>query len=112
MARQRGAGLPIAAGSCRITGVDGLTARQVEVLDLAAHGLSGRQIARHLGISARTVEGHFSKMRQRTGARSEAELTAHGVAAGLLTLGPAPARRNGIPERNTHARPPPDAGAG
>ncbi|HEY1919775.1 MAG TPA: recombinase family protein [Streptosporangiaceae bacterium] len=89
----------------------GLTTRQVEILELAAHGLSGRQIGRHLGISARTVEGHFSNMRQRTGACSEAELTAYGVAAGLLDLGSPSAEHNKVPERGA-AHPPLDLNAG
>ena len=61
-----------------------LTARQAEVLQLAAYGLSSKQIAHHLGISARTVEDHFSAMRQRTGAHSQGELIAHGTAVGLV----------------------------
>jgi DNA-binding CsgD family transcriptional regulator len=61
-----------------------LTGRQVEVLQLAARGLSGKQIARHLGISVRTVEDHFSAMRQRTGAHSQGELIAYGTATGLV----------------------------
>jgi DNA invertase Pin-like site-specific DNA recombinase len=72
-----------------------LTARQAEVLQLAARGLSGKQIGRHLGISVRTVEGHFSGMRQRTGARSDGELIAHAVAAGFVTPAPVPALRPG-----------------
>jgi DNA invertase Pin-like site-specific DNA recombinase/DNA-binding CsgD family transcriptional regulator len=66
-------------------GVMRLTARQVEILELAAQGLSGKQIGRYLDISVRTVEGHFSDMRQRTGARNDVELVAYGVAAGLVT---------------------------
>lgn len=98
---------PAVTGPGRITS---LTSRQVEVLELAAHGLSGRQIGRRLGISARTVEGHFSKMRRRTGARSEAELTAYGVAAGLITIGSARARPGVIPAREA-ASPRPWPGA-
>jgi site-specific recombinase XerD/DNA-binding CsgD family transcriptional regulator len=64
-----------------------LTARQAEVLRLAGWGLSGKQIAHHLGISVRTVEDHFSAMRQRTGARSQGELIACGTAAGLVKPG-------------------------
>ena len=56
------------------------------MLQLAACGLSGKQIARHLGISVRTVEDHFSAMRQRTGAHSQGELIAYGAAAGLVKL--------------------------
>lgn len=61
-----------------------LTARQAEVLQLAARGLSGKQIAHHLGISTRTVEDHFRRMRQRTGACSQGELIAYGTASGLV----------------------------
>jgi LuxR family maltose regulon positive regulatory protein/two-component system response regulator NreC len=75
---------PEAGGNTR------LTTRQAEILKLAAGGLSGKQIARHLGISVRTVEDHFRRMRQRTGARSDAELVAYGVAAGIVAPGPAP----------------------
>jgi DNA invertase Pin-like site-specific DNA recombinase len=51
--------------------------------------LSGKQIARQLGISVRTVEDHFSAMRQRTGTHSREELIANGVAAGWVKPVPA-----------------------
>jgi len=38
---------------------DGLSARQAECLRLAGEGLSSRQIARRLGVSARTVDDHI-----------------------------------------------------
>jgi DNA-binding CsgD family transcriptional regulator len=60
-----------------------LTSRQAEVLRLAAAGLVAKEIARRLGISIRTVEGHFGVMRQRTGARTMAELAAWGAARGI-----------------------------
>jgi DNA-binding NarL/FixJ family response regulator len=63
-----------------------LSRRQSEVLCLAACGLSGKQIARELQISTRTVQDHFSRLRQRTGARSQAELMVIAAAAGLLEL--------------------------
>jgi hypothetical protein len=59
------------------------------VLRLAARGLPGKQIARHLGISTQTVEDHFRAMRQHTGAHSQGELIAYGAAAGVLWPGPA-----------------------
>jgi DNA-binding NarL/FixJ family response regulator len=61
-----------------------LSKRQSEVLNLAARGLSGKQIARELKISPRTVADHFSRLRQRTGAHSQAELIVVAVAAGFL----------------------------
>jgi DNA-binding CsgD family transcriptional regulator len=81
MAGQRGIHQAAEPGSATAMS---LTARQAEVLRLAQGGLSGKQIARHLGISVRTVEDHFSAMRQRTGAHSQGELIAHGAAAGLV----------------------------
>jgi DNA invertase Pin-like site-specific DNA recombinase/DNA-binding CsgD family transcriptional regulator len=78
-----------------------LTVRQTEVLRLAARGLPGKQIARHLGISARTVEDHFSAMRQRTGSRSQGELIAYGAAAGVLGSEPAH-----VPETAVSGTPP------
>lgn len=38
---------------------DGLSARQADCLRLAGQGLSSRQIARRLGLSARTVDDHI-----------------------------------------------------
>ncbi|HEY4464462.1 MAG TPA: recombinase family protein [Streptosporangiaceae bacterium] len=87
MATLRAADQPIARGT---GGASYLTIRQAEVLKLAAGGLSGKQIARYLRISVRTVEDHFSKMRQRTGARTNGELVAYGVAAGIVPSGLGP----------------------
>jgi DNA-binding CsgD family transcriptional regulator len=61
-----------------------LTPRQIAVLQLAAYGLSGGQIARRLGISVRTVHDHFNRMRERTGTRTGSELIAQAVAEGLV----------------------------
>jgi FixJ family two-component response regulator len=49
--------------------------------------LSGKQIARHLGVSVRTIEDYFSAMRQQTGTHSRGELIAYAVAAGLVKPG-------------------------
>jgi DNA invertase Pin-like site-specific DNA recombinase/DNA-binding CsgD family transcriptional regulator len=83
-----------------------LTGRQAEVLRLAGRGLSGKQIAHQLGISVRTVEDHFSAMRQRTGAHSQGELIAYGTAAGLVKPGP------GVPEWVISGTPGSPAGSG
>jgi DNA-binding CsgD family transcriptional regulator len=53
-----------------------LTRRQAQVIELAAQGLSGKQIARCLGLSRRTVEDHFAAARHRLGAATMAELVA------------------------------------
>lgn len=74
-------------GAPRNFGISDLTPRQIEVLRLAAAGFSGKQIARRLGVSVRTVEGHFTRMRQRTGARNTGELVARGLTAGIVIPG-------------------------
>lgn len=53
-----------------------VTSRQLEVLELAIGGLSRKEIARVLGVSVRTVEDRFERLRGRTGARNDAQLAA------------------------------------
>ncbi|HLJ01427.1 MAG TPA: response regulator [Bradyrhizobium sp.] len=52
----------------------GLSARQRQVMELAANGLSSKEIARRLEISAKTVENHRAWVMERIGARNLAEL--------------------------------------
>jgi two-component system response regulator FixJ len=54
--------------------VAGLTDRQRQVMELAASGLSNKEIALRLGISPRTVENHRAWMMERVGARNLADL--------------------------------------
>ncbi len=68
-------------------GAGHLTNREIEVLRLAAMGLSSNEIARKLGISPRTVDDHLSVMRQRVGAADRGELIARCYAAEILLLG-------------------------
>jgi NarL family two-component system response regulator LiaR len=67
-------------------GLDPLTERELEVLKLAAKGMSNRDIARHLSLSIRTIQAHlstvFSKMQ--VGSRTEAVVQA--LQKGWLTL--------------------------
>jgi len=53
----------------------GLTAREVEVLRLAAQGLSYAQIAERLIISARTVDAHLRSIYGKLGVTSRNEAT-------------------------------------
>jgi FixJ family two-component response regulator len=58
-----------------------LTAREREVLAAAARGLHAKEIARELGISARTVEVHKTRIMAKLGARNVAELVRFALAA-------------------------------
>ena len=53
----------------------GITHRQEQVLDLLVKGMSNKQIGRALGISARTVETHLSRLRLKTGTPNRAALS-------------------------------------
>jgi len=57
-----------------------LTAREREVLDHAAKGLHAKEIARVLGISARTVEVHKARIMAKLGARNVSELVRFALA--------------------------------
>jgi DNA-binding NarL/FixJ family response regulator len=48
-----------------------LTRRQQEILALVARGLPGKQVARHLGISPKTVEHHKSRIFARLGVANQ-----------------------------------------
>ncbi|HEY7199910.1 MAG TPA: LuxR C-terminal-related transcriptional regulator [Candidatus Dormibacteraeota bacterium] len=58
-----------------------LTAREVEVAQLVAQGLTNRQIAMRLSISERTAEGHVERIRKKLAAHARREI-ADWVAAG------------------------------
>ena len=64
-----------------------LTAREVQVLLLAAAGLTSRAIGHKLGISPRTVEDHLTIMRKHAGACDAAELVARCYAAEVFAPG-------------------------
>ncbi len=56
-----------------------LTAREMEVLRLVATGLSDAQVARHLGISTRTVSKHLVSIYTKLGVRSRTAATRYAL---------------------------------
>lgn len=67
-------------------GLDQITERELEVLGLAARGLSNRDIARELSISVRTVQTHLSNVFSKVGVSSRTEAVMYGLRSGLITL--------------------------
>lgn len=65
-----------------------LTPREVSVLELVAAGLTARQIAGQLGISARTVDNRKQSAFAKLGVSSQAEAVARALSEGRLGPGP------------------------
>lgn len=63
-----------------------LTAREREVLQLVAEGLSTKEIAGRLGLSGKTVESHRQQLMEKLDLHSVAELTKYAVREGLTAL--------------------------
>jgi len=60
--------------SLYVPGCEPLTAREREVLARLAIGETNKEIARYLGLSARTIEGYRAGIMRKVGARTAAEL--------------------------------------
>ena len=66
--------------------IDGLTAREVEVLKLVAAGLMNRQIAERLAVSTRTVDAHLRSIYAKLGVKSRSSATRFAVDHHLAQL--------------------------
>lgn len=60
--------------SLYVPGCEPLTGREREVLERIAVGETNKEAARHLGLSARTIEGYRASIMRKVGARNAAEL--------------------------------------
>lgn len=63
-----------------------LTSRQREILQLVAEGHTSKEIASLLNVSLKTVEYHKSRLMERLGLRTTAELVRHAIRRGLVSL--------------------------
>ena len=85
------AGHRVARGAAR---PDGLTSREIEVLRLLAQGLSNREIAVRLVISAKTASHHVEHIYAKTGTANRARASLYAARHGLIgppEASPAPA---------------------
>jgi two-component system response regulator NreC len=63
-----------------------LTAREREVLQLAAEGKTSGEIAARLHISHRTVENHRANVMRKLGLKNQSELVCYALRRGLIPL--------------------------
>jgi DNA-binding NarL/FixJ family response regulator len=68
-----------------VSGVDGLSARELEVLSLVACGRSNRDIGAELHLSALTVKSHLARIARKLGTGDRAEMVAVALRAGAIT---------------------------
>ncbi len=68
--------------------LDGLTAREVDVLRLLAAGLSNREIAEMLVVSVRTVERHVDNIYGKIGVRGRRNARRYAREHGLIAPAP------------------------
>jgi len=63
-----------------------LSPRELEVLNLAARGLTNKEIAYRLGISDRTTQFHMNSIFNKTGTNSRTEIVALAVQNGWVEI--------------------------
>jgi DNA-binding NarL/FixJ family response regulator len=64
----------------------GLTPRQHSILSLIAKGLTNKEIASHLNLSARTIEMHVALALERLNCRTRSEAVSRATSQGLFGL--------------------------
>ena len=70
--------------STRATGADGLSGREVEVLQLVGDGRSNKEIGEVLGLSALTVKSHLARIARKLGTGDRAEMVVVAMRAGVV----------------------------
>ena len=77
----------------RIERPAGLTEREAEVVGLLARGLQTKQVARALGISAKTADRHVQNAYAKIGVSTRAAATLFAMEHGLAAWGELPIAR-------------------
>ena len=80
--QQLTSGRPLGAQSV----IEPLTEREIEVLELAAKGLTNKAIGQALAISDRTVQGHLANIYGKLGAGSRTEAVTEALKQGWIVL--------------------------
>lgn len=68
------------------SGVPLLTAREQQVLEFIANGLSAKEVAQEIDIAPRTVERHIENVRLKIRARNRTHMVTLAMELGLLHM--------------------------
>jgi two-component system, NarL family, response regulator LiaR len=66
--------------------MDGLTSRELEVLQMVGQGLTNKEVAQRLFISDRTVQAHLSNIFSKLQVTSRTEAVMYGIRKGWITV--------------------------
>ncbi len=66
--------------------IESLTERELDVLRLAARGMTNREIGHDLGISHRTVQGHLASVYEKLGVSSRTEAVTEALKRGWIVI--------------------------
>jgi DNA-binding NarL/FixJ family response regulator len=69
----------------RAPGAEGLSAREIEVLQLVGDGRSNKEIGESLGLSALTVKSHLARIARKLGTGDRAEMVVVAMRAGVVS---------------------------
>jgi DNA-binding NarL/FixJ family response regulator len=67
-------------------GMEGLTGRELEVLQMVGQGLTNKEVAQRLFISDRTVQAHLSNIFSKLQVTSRTEAVMYGIRKGWITV--------------------------
>jgi DNA-binding CsgD family transcriptional regulator len=88
-------GMPVLLGRVQVLGAavapasslpDGLSAREAEILQLVAQGLSNREIGKALFISEHTAANHIRNILRKTGCANRTEAASYAHRHGLVEV--------------------------
>ena len=77
---------PAGAQPCQTPGLDTLSERERQVLEMVAQGLNNQQIGERLGLSPKTIARHRERIMQKLNLHSRTELVKFAIQTGLVRL--------------------------
>ena len=78
--------VPSGLGEAHVIGLDVLSQRERQVLELVAHGMNNHQIGQQLALSPKTIARHRERIMHKLNMHSRTELVKFAIRTGLVQL--------------------------